>query len=63
MAPFLAFDCETTGLPKHRRCGYKNLEAFDTCRIVSLAVVEFDTDHNEIGSWPAVVKPVGDMLR
>ena len=59
MAPFLAFDCETTGLPKHRRCGYKNLEAFDTCRLVSLAVVEFDEEHKECGSWHFLVQPEG----
>jgi DNA polymerase III epsilon subunit-like protein len=59
MAPFLAFDCETTGLPTHRRCGYKNTEAFDNCRLVSLAIVEFDSDHKEIGSWHFLVKPEG----
>jgi len=59
MAPFLAFDCETTGLPSHRRCGYKNMEAFNSCRLVSLAVVEFDSGHNEIGTWHFLVKPEG----
>ncbi len=57
MTPFLAFDCETSGLPKHRKCGYKNLEAFETCRLVSLAVVEFDENHKECGSWHFIVKP------
>ena len=59
MPPFLAFDCETTGIPTHRRCGYKNLTAFDSCRLVSLAVVEFDNEHNEIGTYHFVVKPEG----
>ena len=59
MAPFLAFDCETTGLPAHRRCGFKNLEAFEKCRLVSLAVVEFDQDHKECGTWHYIVKPEG----
>jgi DNA polymerase III epsilon subunit-like protein len=59
MAPFLAFDCETTGLPSHRRCGFKNLEAFDSCRLVSIAIVEFDEDHKEIGSYHYIVRPDG----
>lgn len=63
MAPFLAFDCETSGLPKHRKCGYKNLEAFDSCRLVSLAVVEFDAEHKEIGSWHFIVKPDGFQVK
>ena len=59
MAPFLAFDCETTGVPAHRRCGFKNLEAFSKCRLVSLAVVEYDEDHNECGTYHFVIRPDG----
>ena len=63
MAPFLAFDCETTGLPAHRRCGYKNLDAFNSCRLVSLAVVEFDEDYKERGSLHYLVKPEGFQVQ
>ena len=59
MAPFLAIDCETTGLPTHYRCGFKNLKAFEKCRLVSLAVVKYDQDHNECDTWHYLVKPEG----
>lgn len=63
MGPFLAFDCETTGLPTNRRCGYKNLEAFDPCRLVSLAIVEFDENHKECGTWHYMVQPEGFQVQ
>tara|TARA_B110000977_G_C11089630_1_gene496192 strand:+ start:5787 stop:7100 length:1314 start_codon:yes stop_codon:yes gene_type:complete len=57
MTGFLAFDCETSGLPAHRRCGYKNLEAFNSCRLVSLAVVEYDENHQECGTYSFIIRP------
>lgn len=59
MAPFIAFDTETTGLPKTRNAKFSNLEAFEECRILSVALVEFDSDFNEIGSYYKIVKPDG----
>lgn len=60
MAPskFLAFDLETTGLPTGRRCGFRNLEAFDSCRILSFAVVEFE-NMEECGTYSGLIKPDG----
>lgn len=59
MPPFISFDVETTGLPRNRRCGFRNLEAFDSCRLVSLAIVEFDEEHKECGHLSYIVKPDG----
>lgn len=56
---YLAFDVETTGLPRHRKCGYKNTEAWDTCRLVSLAIVQFNDKYEEVAHYSTLVKPEG----
>ena len=59
MAPFIAFDTETTGLPKSRNAKPSNLEAYEECRLLSVALVEFDSNFNEIGSYYKLIKPEG----
>jgi DNA polymerase III epsilon subunit-like protein len=44
---FLAIDTETTGLPKYNRASYTNTQAYDTCRVLSVAIVTYD-DHGVI---------------
>jgi DNA polymerase III epsilon subunit-like protein len=59
MAPFIAFDTETTGLPKTRNAKFSNLDSYEECRLLSVALVEFDSNFNEIGSYYKIVKPEG----
>ena len=63
MANFIAFDTETTGLPKVRNAKFSNLEAYEECRLLSVAIVEFDSDFNEIGSYHKIVKPDGYAVK
>lgn len=54
---YLVYDLETSGLPNGRDKHYTETEAFDTCRIMSIALVLID-DENEIAEeYYAVVKP------
>lgn len=50
------FDTETTGLPAHRNAKYTNLDAFDKCRVLSVALVEFSGDHTEVGHYYNLLK-------
>tara|TARA_R110002072_G_scaffold84065_1_gene190556 strand:- start:782 stop:2089 length:1308 start_codon:yes stop_codon:yes gene_type:complete len=54
---FYALDIETTGLPATRRANFKNLKAYDNCRVVSVALVEFGSDGNEVHNYHEIVKP------
>ena len=61
MAPsaYLSIDTETTGLPLNNCKDYKNTQAFDTCRLVSIAIVLYSEDHQEIKSYHQLIKPEG----
>lgn len=59
MQSYIAFDTETTGLPKARNAKYSNLDAFEECRLLSVALVEFDADHRNIGEYHAIIRPDG----
>ena len=55
---FFALDTETTGLPTSRgKPTTKNLSCYDSCRMVSIAIVEFNRFGKEIDSWHAIVYP------
>lgn len=56
---YIAIDTETTGLPSKRTNDFKNLSVFNSCRIVSLAVIVYDDDDNELSFYESLVKPVG----
>jgi len=58
MSSYLVFDTETTGLPTGSRT-YKNLTGYDGCRIVSIAVVHYDENHNVLRTMNELVKPEG----
>ena len=45
---YLALDTETTGLPSKRTKDFKNLVVFDSCRIVSVACVLYNSNNEEI---------------
>jgi len=59
MSAFWAFDVETTGLPLARRADFKNLEMYDTCRLVSFALIEYDSEHRERSVTYHIVQPEG----
>ena len=57
---YFAIDTETTGLPTSRaQPTLKNVSQYDTCRMLSLAIVEFSDDHKELASNHFLVKPDG----
>ena len=56
---YLVFDTETTGLPKGPGRNYKDLDAFASCRLVSIAFVMYGDNHEEISHWYELVKPEG----
>ncbi len=52
------FDLETTGLPSVRNTNYKNLEAYDSARIVSVAWRLLNTETNdELNNEYYIIKP------
>jgi len=58
--PYTVFDTETTGIPTGARVvTLKRLAAWDTCRLVSIAIAVFNDDHSENSRFTAVVKPDG----
>ena len=61
---YVAWDTETSGLPKIRNGGVtrENLHKFDTCRMASIAAVKFSSKGRELGSFYAVVKPNGYLV-
>ena len=57
---YFAFDTETTGLPATRARPTKdNISAWDNCRMLSMAIVEFTADHKILQKHHAIVKPDG----
>jgi DNA polymerase III epsilon subunit-like protein len=54
---YLVYDLETSGLPNGRDKHFTETEAFDTCRIMSIALVLIDDDHEIAEEYYAVVKP------
>jgi len=57
---YIAWDTETTGLPLIRTSPtLKNIQKYDTCRIVSLAAVKFSSRGREVASFHRIIKPDG----
>jgi len=57
---YFAIDTETTGLPTSRsKPTPKNFGSYNSCRMLSLAVVEFTDDHVEKSAAYWLVKPEG----
>lgn len=55
---YFAFDTETTGLPTTRaKPTAKNISAWDNCRMLSMAVVEFNADHKILATNHMIVYP------
>ena len=55
---YFAFDTETTGLPATRaKPNAKNISAWDSCRMLSMAVVEFTADHKILATNHMIVYP------
>jgi DNA polymerase III epsilon subunit-like protein len=60
MASYFAFDTETTGLPVNRaKPTPLNVDNWDNCRMLSMAIVEFDENHNVLSTTYEIVKPDG----
>src|SRR5210317_2504722 len=58
---YIAFDFETSGLPKGRRVSKvtpENLNNFDACRAVSLSAARFSSRGRLIKTFDAIIKPV-----
>lgn len=57
---YIAWDTETTGLPRVRTPPtLKNLHNYDMCRIVSLAAVKYSSRGRELASFHRIIKPDG----
>lgn len=55
---YFAFDTETTGLPTTRAKPTKdNISAWDNCRMLSMAIVEFRPDHKILADHTMIVYP------
>ena len=55
---YFAIDTETTGLPTSRaKPTTSNFSQYNTCRMLSLAIVEFSDDHKEQNAHHFLVKP------
>lgn len=62
---YIAFDFETTGLPKGRRNSKvtpETLENFDNCRAVSLSAARFSQRGRLIKTFDAIIRPNGFMI-
>ena len=55
---YFVFDTETTGLPVGART-YKNLAAYDGCRLVSIAIIQYDDNHKHVRTFYELIKPEG----
>jgi DNA polymerase III epsilon subunit-like protein len=62
MSKYFVFDLETTGLPKGYRVNYRDLEKYDTCRIVSICWIVLDADLVEVDKQYYVIKPSGFVV-
>ena len=56
---YIALDTETTGLPSKRTKDFTQLAVFDSCRVVSVAVVLYDENDQEITNFHHLIKPEG----
>lgn len=56
----VCFDTETSGLPR-ARCGYKNTEAYDTCRLVSISWIVSQQD-KVVSQAYYIVRPEGFLI-
>jgi len=56
---YIALDTETTGLPTKRTKDFTQLEVFEQCRVVSIAVVLYDETDTEIANFHHLIKPEG----
>jgi DNA polymerase III epsilon subunit-like protein len=57
---YFAIDTETTGLPTSRaKPTPSNISHYDSCRMLSLAIIEYSDDHKEEGAHHFIVKPDG----
>ena len=56
---YLVLDTETTGLPLTRSKNFKNIENFAQCRIVSLAIVQYSAEHEELRRVHELITPDG----
>lgn len=55
---FIAIDTETTGLPTSRaKPTNQNLAHYEPCRMVSIAVVEFNSLGKEVDNWHTIIYP------
>jgi len=55
---FIALDTETTGIPTSRaKPTTKNLHHYDSCRMVSIAIVEYNCYGKEVDSWHKIIYP------
>ena len=55
---YIALDTETTGLPSKRTKDFTQLPVFDSCRVVSVAVVLYDENDKEINNFQSSDKPI-----
>ncbi len=56
---YIALDTETTGLPSKRTKDFTQLDVFENCRVVSVAVVLYDENDNELAHFHDLIKPEG----
>lgn len=56
---YLSIDTETTGLPPKGCRDYKNIIGFDSCRMVSIAIVLYSAEHEEISHYHTLIQPEG----
>lgn len=56
---YIALDTETTGLPSKRTKDFTQLTVFEQCRVVSVAVVLYDENDNELTNFHHLIKPEG----
>ena len=58
MSSYFAFDTETTGLPTSRaKPTAQNLSVWDQCRVLSMAIVEFNQNHEILAEHYHLVYP------
>ena len=54
---YFVFDTETSGLPKsYARVTPKNINNYDECRMLSVAIVQYDDNHQETGHYYKLLK-------
>jgi DNA polymerase III epsilon subunit-like protein len=56
---YIALDTETTGLPSKRTKDFTQLDVFENCRVVSVAVVLYDENDTELANFHDLIKPEG----